>query len=84
MNVKLPILFNNDSTDQLEELNINFNLKDYDVREMTFYCINGIAPYVEHGKDYTMVYSNGFDFICPLKMSEVERLIQENKSIYAN
>lgn len=85
MNLKLPILFHTESTSHLEELEIDFQLSECDVRETVFYTINGISPYTEFGKDYTTIYSNGFDFICPMNAKEVERLIQENKDIfYAN
>jgi hypothetical protein len=85
MNIKLPILFNNDSTLHLEAVGVDSKLSDYDIREFTFYSISGIAPYTEFGRDYTVVYSGGFDYICPKPKEEVEQLIHENKlRFYAN
>ena len=85
MNVKLPILYNTDSTSHLEKLEIDFKLSDCDVRDVNFHSISATAPYREFGKDYTVVYSCGFDYICPLSVTEVERLIHESKpTFYAN
>ena len=84
MKIKFPILFLTDNTCHLESLGIDFKLIDCDVRETTFYIINAVSPYIEDGTNYTTIHSNGDGFICPLNIEEVERLITENKSTYAN
>lgn len=84
MNLNLPILFETDNTCQLEVIGMDFKLSDCDIRETTFYYINAVSSYLENGINYTTIHSNGDGFICPLEKREVERLIQENKSIHAN
>jgi len=84
MKITLPILFDTENTSSLENLGLDFDLNDADIRQTVFYSINGLSPYIEQNKDYTTIYSNGYDFICPMNIKEVEYLIQENKAIYAN
>ena len=84
MKIKLPILFLTDDICQLEDLGLDFNLSDAEIRETTFYNINAVSPYLENGVNYTSIHANGDGFICPLSVEEVEEIITQNKAVYAN
>lgn len=75
MKLKLPILFNTDSTQNLQDADIDFDLRECEVKTMIFYQINCIAPYFENGIEYCQVYSNGMSFYTTLKINEVESLM---------
>ncbi len=84
MKVQLPIFFHTDNTSDLFNLDVEFKVKDCSIRQVTFYIINAIAPYFEDGKVYTTIHSNGDNFLCPLSIQEVEKIINENTNVYAN
>lgn len=77
MKVKIPVFFNTDETLQLEDLGIESNLADCELRDVTFYNINYISPYLDKDNTYTTIASNGTSFISPLSTDEVENLIEE-------
>ena len=77
MKVKLPILFNTDSTQSLDNLEVDFDLRLCDIREMTFYQISAITKYTENEVEYSQIYSNGMRFYSTLKVQEVELIIDK-------
>lgn len=77
MKIKLPILFNTDTTQNLQNVNIEFDLRECEIKQMTFYQINCTAQYFENDIEYSQIYSNGMSFYCSLKMSEVELIIDK-------
>lgn len=74
--IKLPILFNTDTTTQLEKLNIDVSYDDYEVRESLFMKIDVVTPNIKDGKNYTDIHASGDQFICALSIDEVEQLIK--------
>jgi hypothetical protein len=84
MKINLPIFFHTDNTSDLLNLSIDYKLSDCEIRQVTFYVINAIAPYIEDGKVYTTIHSNGDNFVCPLNIKEVEKIINENTNVYVN
>jgi len=83
MRIKLPICFYNDETSQLSDAGIEYDLSDGDVRDVIFYSISVIAPYLYMGKNWTTVYAGGETFICQLPMREVDKLINRQILIYS-
>lgn len=79
MKIKLPILFNTDSTQLLQNQEIDFDLRLCEVRIMTFYRIDAISLYFENGIEYSQIYSNGMSFYSTLKINEVEQIIETNQ-----
>ncbi len=77
MRVILPILFNTEETARLSELDINVDINKYDQREVIFYRIDAIAPYMPGGKntEFTTIFASGDEFICTLSMEEVDKLL---------
>lgn len=74
--IKLPILFNTDTTTQLEKLDIDVSYDDYEVRESLFMNIDVVTPNRKDGKNYTDIHASGDHFICVLSIDEVEQLIK--------
>lgn len=81
MKIKLPILFNTDSTQSMQNAEIDFDLRLCEVRPMIFFEINALASYFENGIEYSQIWSNGESFYCTLKTYEVEKLIDKQKQL---
>lgn len=65
MNLELRSLFNKDSTTALEKPDIDVDIRDYDVRPMTFLNINAFNSYFwTNGVEYTEIHSNGQTYLC--------------------
>lgn len=75
MRIKLPIFFFNDETEKLSDLEINYDLRKSDIREVIFFNIDAIAPCENCGKTYSQIYTSGDVFICQKTIIEVERLM---------
>ena len=82
MKVKLPIFFNTEETNLLEDLGIeNKNTEadefdEYEKRDLIFYSITAIFKYLGEDK-YTTILSNSDKFICCLPIEKVEKLIDD-------
>jgi len=77
MKITLPILFNTNSTQSLQDADIDFDLRECEIKEMVFYRINAIAEYIDNEIKYSQIYSNGMSFYCTLKINEVYKLIDK-------
>lgn len=74
--IELPIFHHTDETKNFDNIGLEFNLADNaEIREMTFFIINAIAPYLEGEKKYSSIHSNGQEYICSLKYESVKDLI---------
>jgi hypothetical protein len=74
--VIIPIYYNTESTKTLNDLGIEYNLSDCDIRDVIFLHINVIGRYIEDDIEGTTIYANGREFISPLKINEVRKLIE--------
>lgn len=76
-NLTLPILHHTDETRSLKAIDIDYQLADCEIRQMTFYSINATSEYKDESIDHglTSVFSNGSEFICNLPKDEVDNLI---------
>lgn len=79
MKVKLPIYFNTDSTQALQNQEIDFDLDICITRIVTFYQITAIVEYFEKDIEYSQIFANGERFYSPLKVKEVEQIIENNQ-----
>jgi len=75
MKITLPILFNTNSTQSLQDADIDFDLRECEIRNMTFYNIDAIADYFENDIEYSQIYYCNTSVYCTLKKNEVERMI---------
>ncbi len=74
--LELDILFHTDETERLKEANLDYKLSDCDVKKITFYHINAIAPYQDDSLgELSSVFSNGGEFICILTYNELKTII---------
>jgi len=78
MKIKLPILFNTYQTQNLQNNDIYFDLRECEIRQMIFYSIGSIAPYFENDIEYCQIFSHGQSFYSTLKVKEVEKAIETN------
>jgi hypothetical protein len=74
--VIIPIYYNTESTKTLNDLGIEYNLSDCDIRDVIFLHINVIGRYIEDDIEGTTIYANGREFISPLKINEIRKLIE--------
>lgn len=80
--IKLPILFNNETTSALSRAGVDYDLSDCDEKEMVFYSINALSPNPVdvgnyHMAEYTDIHCNGDVFLCPLTVQQVSEIIKE-------
>lgn len=76
--VIIPIYYNTESTKTLNDLGIEYNLSDCDIRDVIFLHINVIGRYIEDDIEGTTIYANGREFISPLKINEVKELYEQS------
>lgn len=81
MKVKLPILFNTDSTQSMQDADIDFDLRLCEIRMVVFYNIDNISPYFENDIEYTQINSGNMSSYSTLKISEVEQIIDKQKQL---
>lgn len=74
----IPIYYNTESTTTLNDLGIEYNLSDCDIRDVIFLHINVIGRYIEDDIEGTTIYANGREFISPLKINEVKELYEQS------
>jgi len=77
MKITLPILFNTYKLQSLQDADINYDLRECEVRNMTFYNIDAIADYFENDIEYSQIYYCNTSVYCTLKKSEVEKMIDK-------
>lgn len=77
--IKIPIFWHNDSTEQLEEMGIDYSLSDCPVQDFYFHAIGATTQLVQEGNYYTIIYSGGVNFTSPLPIEEVHKLMQDGK-----
>ena len=74
--VIIHIYYNTESTTTLNDLGIEYNLSDCDIRDVIFLHINAIGRYIEDDIEGTTIYANGVEFISQLKINEIRKLIE--------
>ena len=82
MKITIPIFTRTESSDTLDELNIEFDLEEQaDIEFMTIYNINGLIPYkTKSNKEYTEIFFNGTVITSPMKIGDIEKLIDKSLS----
>lgn len=85
--LKLPIFFHTDSTRILQDTGVDYKLDDCETREMSFYQIAALSPYIDYDddkKEYCRIHTNGDTFLCLFNVKEVEGLIDDHDIIIDN
>jgi len=77
--IELPILHHSDTTNTFKNIGVDYNLSFCEVRNMIFYHINAISPYIdeETGIEYTNIHTNGIEYICTDKIDDLFKKISE-------
>jgi hypothetical protein len=80
MKITIPIFTRTESSDTLDELNIDYELETQTELEfMTIYNINGLIPFfTKSKKEYTEIFFNGTVITSPMKIQEIEKLIDKS------
>jgi len=85
--VTIPIYFKGESFREYETLKEDLGVEterpditESELRDITFYVINGVHVYNEDDKEYGCVMSNGDEFISPLTAKTINKLIEENNN----
>ena len=83
LGLDVEILFQNDTTEALEELDLDTPLKNYDKKIVTFFKIDAISEYydeLDNNKEYTTIYSAGTRFITTIKRPKLKEIINRHLS----
>jgi hypothetical protein len=82
--IKLPVLFLNGNDLQLTELGVKSEDECVpEVRNVLFYRIDAASPHFLDEKECTCIHTASQDFICPMPLKEVERIL-ETHDTYAD
>lgn len=79
MKVTIPIFFVNDYNASLEDLGMKTDIRNSDVRDVTFFNINYVSTYICDGVEYGMIGCNNEDLISPWSKEQIEELIDKHK-----
>jgi len=75
--IYLPVLFLNGSDLQLTELGVKLEEECVpEVREVLFFHIDAASPHIHDGQECTCIHTAAQDFICPMPLKEVERILE--------
>lgn len=82
MKITIPVFIRTDSSDTLDDLNIEFDLEEHaEIEFMTIFNINGLIPYkTKNNKEYTEIFFNGTVITSPMKIVDIEKLIDKSLS----
>lgn len=79
--VWLPTLAHTEDTANSKEMNMEYSFADCAVKRMKFYNINSIASYIgTDDLEYSTVHANGGEYIIDMKISKLEKIIDEAHS----
>lgn len=71
--IKLPALFETSEAATKADLGLDLNLNDdSEIRDMIFYTIDSIEPYLAENEDYSIVNSGGQRIVVPMTIVELE------------
>jgi len=75
--ISLPVLFLNGSDLQLTELGVKSEDECIpEVKQVLFYRIDAASPHIHDGQECTCIHTAAQDFICPMPLKEVERILE--------
>lgn len=86
MQIELPILFTTKESKSLDDAGIPYDSNKFDVRDMTFYSVDNVSPYINHNLDYKLekykcvISSGGEEYICNMSYDSVIKNISHAKN----
>ena len=78
MKLTIPIFFVNDYNASLEDLGLKTDIRNSDVRDVTFFNINYVSTYICDGVEYGLIGCNNEDLISPITREQILKLIERN------
>lgn len=75
--LRLPILFNNDTTLSLSECGIEFGIDSYDVKYAIFYNVDVIYPHPDHEDKYSYLIVGGDSYTITMSCVNLEKVIEK-------
>lgn len=83
--IKLPVLFLNGNDVQLTELGVKSEDECVpEVRTVLFYSIDAVSPHILDGRQCSCIHTAAQDFICPLPLDEVEKILEKHDTYADN
>lgn len=81
MELELDVLWTTEKTKQNEQLGIDSEMSDYDLKKCTFYKIDALIPYdwMKEEDGFCRIMIGGETFIIPLPYEEVKEKIKQSK-----
>lgn len=77
--IYLPVLFLNGSDIKLTELGVKSEDDCIpEINQVLFYRIDAASPIIHDEQDCTCIHTASQDFICPMSLKEVERILENN------
>lgn len=70
--IELPIFHLNDQTETLQDLGINYDYTNCEVKLVTFYNIDALGIDINMGKEYGLLFSGGTTFTSSLTYDELK------------
>lgn len=78
MKVTLPIYFSNDYNDSLQDLGIETDIRNSDVRDTTFFNIDYVSSWFFDGVEFGLIGVNNEALISPMSKEQILKLIERN------
>lgn len=81
MNIELDIFYYNEDTLTMRKLDENSALKDNDIRQITFYNIDSIAPHFDENdedKEYSCIKCGSEEYFSPLTYKQLKDKIYKH------
>ena len=77
MKIEIDVFFHTDSTENLSNLGIDYDIQKCEVRRMTVYNVNAISPYLNtNGMEYCSIHCNGSEFICVESYDTIKQMME--------
>lgn len=67
---EVDILYHNESTKMMKELDINFSFDSLDCMRCTLFHINAVHPHINQGKEYVDIYVSSGILTSPMSYDQ--------------
>lgn len=77
--IALPIFHHTDQSATLKDCGVDYTIADNcEIRNIIFYNINAISEYFENENKYTSIHTNNSEYLCPMNIERVRKIIEDN------
>lgn len=78
MQLTIPIYFTNDYNSTLEDLGLKADIRNSDIRDVTFFNINYVSSYIIDGVEMGLIGCNNEDLISPMSKEQILKMIEDS------